>query len=121
VGGRGADIYCDGSKSVTATGVSDKINEMAKAIVGTVTIKGNCISSVSLHALERMEQRGVSPDDVKNTLQHPLEVLAVKFDSRKRPSQRYIGESAVVNVNPAVNKVTTVWKTSEKTRKKYGK
>lgn len=66
---------------------------------------------------ERSEERGVSLDDVKDALTNPLHIDEIKHDDQGRPSQRFIGEGATVNINPETGIITTVWKTGSGKKK----
>lgn len=70
---------------------------------------------------ERSEERGVSLDDVKDALTNPLHIDEIKHDDQGRPSQRFIGEGATVNINPETGIITTVWKTGSGKIKKIQK
>lgn len=82
---------------------------------------GLIIRAKSGHALERAMQRGVESAWVQDALQSPLHIRAVQWDDHNRPSQRFIGKDATVNVNPETGTIVTVWRTGSATRKKYGK
>lgn len=82
---------------------------------------GLIIRAKSGHALERAMQRGVESAWVQDALQSPLHIRAVQWDDHNRPSQRFIGKDATVNVNPETSTIVTVWRTGSATRKKYGK
>ena len=67
--------------------------------------------------------RQVSDEAIVDALRNPLngDKLVVRYDAEGRPSKRYIGNSATVNINPDNGIITTVWSTGTKTRKKYTK
>lgn len=79
------------------------------------------IKSVSIHTLDRANERGVTNEAIIDALENPLSIRDVVVDDLGRKSQRFIGEMATVNVNPDTGKIATVWKTGEKTKKKYKK
>lgn len=76
---------------------------------------------MSDHASDRMTERQISDDSIKDALTHPLHKGETVVDQYGRPSVKYIGKEATVCVNPETNKITTTWKTGSKTRKKYEK
>jgi hypothetical protein len=88
---------------------------------GIITSNGIQTTSLSQHMKERSEERGVNLDDVKDALTNPLHIDEIKYDDQGRPSQRFIGEGATVNVNPETGIITTVWKTGSGKVKKYKK
>lgn len=70
---------------------------------------------------DRVAERNVSVDDIKDALTNPLGIGEIKIDSLGRPSQRFIGENATVNINPETGTIATIWKTGKDTIKKYKK
>lgn len=90
-------------------------------IIGQETSNGITITGVSEHSFERSAERQVEPGDVVDAIKNPLNVRGVVYDAKGRPSQRFTGRQATVNVNPSTGVITTVWKTGNSTRKKYGK
>lgn len=89
--------------------------------VRTTAANGIEVKSVSIHTLDRANERGVSNTAIIDALENPLSIRDVVVDDLGRKSQRFIGEMATVNVNPDTGKIATVWKTGEKTKKKYKK
>ena len=69
--------------------------------------------------LERASERNVSAEAINDALQNPLHIGEIKTDGLGRKSQRFIGKSATVNVNPETGTVSTIWKTGQRTVKKY--
>lgn len=89
--------------------------------IKTTAANGLKIETVSSHTLDRANERGVTNDAIIDALENPLFIRDVVTDNLGRKSQRFIGDAATVNVNPDTGKIVTVWKTGEKTRKKYKK
>lgn len=89
--------------------------------IRTTAANGIEIKSVSIHTLDRANERGVTNEAIIDALENPLSIRDVVVDDLGRKSQRFIGEMATVNVNPDTGKIATVWKTGEKTKKKYKK
>ena len=83
---------------------------------------GTLVKSFSDHALNRTQQkdRPVTVNDIMDALKSPLnrDTIVTQYDAQNRPSQRFIGVNATVNVNPENGVITTVWKTSRKLRNK---
>ena len=61
----------------------------------------------------------LSVNDIKDALINPLYIDEIKIDSLGRPSQRFIGEKATVNVNPQTGTIATIWKTGKNKINKY--
>lgn len=76
-------------------------------------------SALSEHAGERMEERGVTREQMDDAMARPLHVTEVKVDSLGRKSQKYIGREATVAVNPDTGKIVTTYRTKSSYRRKY--
>lgn len=57
---------------------------------------------------------GVSPIGILDALRNPLKIGDVKIDKLGRPSQRFIGETGEVVVNPQTLKIISLNPTSTK-------
>lgn len=79
------------------------------------------VKSLSNHAYKQLNLRRVNTPDISEAITNPLKIRPDVQDDKGRLSRRYIGNNATVNVNPDTGVVTTVWKTSTKTRNKYKK
>lgn len=90
-------------------------------IIELTTSNGIKVTKFSDHMNERATERKVTVEDIREALMHPLHVGDIKIDDLGRPSQRFIGEKATVNVNPETGIVATIWKTGKSTVKKYKK
>lgn len=88
---------------------SDRIN--------TTASNGLEIKSISVHALQRAEERGITVTVIKDAFEKPLHIREITVDKKGRRSQRFIGEIATANVNPDTGIVTTVWRTGKRKRK----
>lgn len=86
----------------------------------TVTSDGVKVTSLSSHGQDRAldETRNISDQAIVEALHHPLDVGEVRIDEKGRPSKRYIGYHATVNVNPDTGVITTVWPTNDRIRRK---
>lgn len=90
-------------------------------IIELTTSNGIKVTKFSDHMYGRATERKVTVEDIREALMHPLRVGDIKIDDLGRPSQRFIGEKATVNVNPETGIVATIWKTGKSTIKKYKK
>lgn len=97
------------------------VSDLSGDIINTETKNGLIIKGVSSHTLDRVKERNVTSSDIIQSLKEPLHIGDIITDNLGRPSQRFIGEMATVNVNPDTGNITTVWKTGRATRKKYTK
>lgn len=90
-----------------------------------IASNGVLVKALSGHALDQtqLKERPVTVENIMDALKKPLnrDTIVTRYDKQKRPSQRFIGTDATVNVNPDNGVITTVWKTGHKRRNKYGK
>lgn len=85
--------------------------------IKTTASNGVKVNSISVHTLERAEERGVTAVAIVDAFENPLYIRDIVIDELGRKSQRFIGEIATANINPDTGKVTTVWKTGTATKK----
>ncbi len=113
-----AKVKSDRAKKAAKRLKTDVKNDI---IFNIKTSNGIQINRISEHLVERSEERGVFRKDIENAVLKPLHICDVKIDENGRKSQRFIGESATININPEDGTVITVWKTGKSTVKKYRK
>ena len=70
---------------------------------------------LSDHAKMRMKERNISPTEIKDALQNPLQTTEIRYDNQGLPSVKYIGENSTVVVNPDTGLIITVYPTSTRT------
>lgn len=90
-----------------------------KSLTKIATKNGILVRSISDHAANQAAQRKVSAKDIVDALKNSLYINDVIIDDSGRKSQRFIGYSATVNVNPDTGVIATVWKTGTRKRNKY--
>lgn len=87
------------------------------------TANGLIVTRFSEHALDRtqLNSRPVTVEGILDALKNPLnrDNIKTKFDKKGRPSQKFIGKTATVVVNPENGTITTTWCTGRKIRYKY--
>lgn len=81
-------------------------------------VNGVKIKNVSKHVSERAILRGLKASDIVDTIDNPLKITEVKYDSLNRPSFNVIGEKSTVSINPKNGNVITAHKTHTKVIKK---
>lgn len=94
------------------------INKNASSIIAS---NGLLIRSISIHAVEQAHNRNVSAKSIIDSLKNPLQIREPRIDQLGRKSQRFIGYSATVNVNPDTGVISTVWPTGTATRTRLSK
>lgn len=85
------------------------------------TANGIIATEFSSHSIDQMKDRNVKSDDVLDAIRNPLDTGDLIYDEKGRPSYRFIGRKATVNVNPDTGVITTVWPTGHDRLKKYVK
>jgi hypothetical protein len=75
-------------------------------------IGGGRITGFTRHGLDRVIQRGVKPEAILDAAKNPLKVGKVVTDNFGRMSQRYIGRSAEIVINPNSGKIISANPTS---------
>ena len=94
---------------------------MATRPVQTGKTSSGLSTTMTRHALERAQQRGVNLDAIREAISHPLADKGIRTDKNGSQSQQLIGPYATVAINPVSGNVITVWPTHTKTRKKLSK
>ncbi len=102
------------------TAYATKTWRQMQSLVGSTTSNGLQVTYVSDHFVGQSIYRKVSLKDIDNALTKPLDYGKIKVDSKGRRSQKYIGASAVVSINPDTGELITAWQTSTKLKRKYG-
>lgn len=74
---------------------------------------------MSDHAGIQAASRKVSSREIVDAISKPLYIRDVEYDDKNRPSQRFIGNYATVNMNPENGTIITVWPTGSRIREKY--
>ena len=92
---------------------------MNSVIIGLTTSNGITITELSDHLIERIDTRELDAEGIKDALLKPLHTGDTVIDSKGRPSQRFIGRTITVNVNPETGVIPTAWKTGRDKIKKY--
>ena len=77
--------------------------------------------TVSIHAEQRKQERGITQADIDDALSNPLDVIDRPPDKQGRLSTKYIGRNATVCCSKETGVITTAWRTGQKTLRKYEK
>ena len=88
---------------------------------GIKTKNGLKITAMSDHIGDQASSRKVEAKHIVDALENPIYIRDVRYDKQGRPSQRFVGTNATVNVNPETGIITTTWKTGTRERTKYSK
>lgn len=91
-----------------------------KVLPNIKTANGLAVKKMSIHALDRVEDptRNVTSKDIIDALTNPLKIDKIRVDEYGRPSQRFIGKTATVNVNINDGVIPTIWRTGSSLRNK---
>jgi len=80
--------------------------------VDIVAANGIKVKGFAGHAVIRAIQRGVKPKAILDALKNPLKIGEIVIDDLGRASQRLIGRSAEVVINPETGRIISVNPTS---------
>lgn len=90
----------------------EKTNYQKRRIENAVTgksVNGVKISGVKQHLVQRSLDRNITPEDMADALENPLNnEYAIKYNKRNEPSFTVIGEKATLAVNPDTGCIITV-------------
>lgn len=103
--------FVDNGKTLTLDELKNKID--IKSILSQ-NIKEPNINNLSLHLKERMEERGITLEEINDTVSNPLVTKPLRDDG----TYQVIGEKVTIGVSSYDGTITTVWKTSERRAKK---
>ncbi|GAB6011589.1 RHS repeat domain-containing protein [Viscerimonas tarda] len=102
---------------------ADKAGDAAKG--GTKAVNGIQITGFTKHGLNRAIERGVKPSGIIDAVRNPLKTGNVVIDQFGRSSQRFVGKSGEVVINPQTGQIISVNPTStnkvDKLTKQLGK
>ena len=73
----------------------------------------------SEHAKKRMDERGVTQEQIDDAIANPLHREQIKTDGQSRRSQKVIGREATAVVNPDTGVIITTYRTKSRYRRKY--
>ena len=73
----------------------------------------------SKHLEKRLKERGIQRILIAEALIKPLDVSAVHYDDKGRPSITYYGPNVTVYINPQNGSIITVHRTRKNIRNKY--
>lgn len=93
-------------------------NKYNKSDVIGIKVNGIEIKEISEHIISRTYARGLSFEDIEETLKNPLDYGKIKTDQKGRKSFSVIGEKVTIYVNPDTGKTTTTHATSSRLAKK---
>lgn len=77
--------------------------------ISTITTKnGVKLSALSDHAGDQARDRKVGAKAIVDAVKNPLYIRPTVTDKQGRPSQRFVGKSVTVNVNPTTGVICTI-------------
>lgn len=82
---------------------------------------GATVNDISAHAFQRIQERNVTIEAVKDAIENPLDISQVKYDELSRPSIKITGSKATISINPDTGIITTAYPTHKKTANKLQK
>lgn len=106
-----------GRQVANVTKIANKYNK--SDIIGS-KVNGVKITEIGEHIISRTYARGITFEDVQDTLKNPIGYGTIKEDSKGRKSFYVHGKNITIAVNPETGKLATVRQTSRREKKKYG-
>lgn len=97
---------------------SEESDMMTKRQIMGLQAGNTTVRDISAHAFQRIQERNVTMEAVKDALEHPLDISKVKYDDAGRPSVTLTGQKATVSINPNSGIIATVYPTHTKTAKR---
>lgn len=85
-------------------------NRQARQVIGK-QVNHTRITKLGDHVFDRMEERGITIEDIGQVIEHPLKIGEIKTDKLGRRSFEVIGEHTTITVNPDTGVITTTHKT----------
>ena len=95
-------------------GYNQSVSGKAAAALRTAKTPDGKQTTMTVHVMERMRQRGVTMEAVNDAIRHPLKISPAKVDERGLSSVKYVGAAATVSVNPDTGHIVTTYPTSRK-------
>ncbi|MCE6987851.1 DUF6443 domain-containing protein [Dyadobacter sp. CY323] len=86
-------------------------NEVTK---GIKTATGSKVTGFTRHGINRVLERGVTPNAILDALKSPLKTGRVATDATGRQSQRFVGQFGEIVINPQTGKIVSANPTSTK-------
>lgn len=131
LGAEGASQIADkGWSNTSGVGKAGAVLEVAAVLPPIKLLRGAevavkeavpAIKGMTGHAVDQAINRGVKPIQILDAVKNPLKVAEVKVDALGRASQKVVGQTATVIVNPTTSKVVTIYPTSTKVAEKLMK
>lgn len=96
---------------------AEDVTILERRLLG-LRVQGIKVQKISDHVRQRMSERSVPVEDIRDALENPLQVNPARYDQEGRPSITVVGRSATLAINPETGVIATCYPTHSKTRKK---
>lgn len=96
---------------------AEDVTILERRLLG-LRVQGITVQKISDHVRQRMSERSVPVEDIRDALENPLQVNPARYDQEGRPSITVVGRSATLAINPETGVIATCYPTHSKTRKK---
>lgn len=88
---------------------SEEVKRYNILLLKIKTKTGHRVKRVSKHVIIRCAQRGVTPEEIVETLKDPLILLPQQEDEKGQISQKYMGKRITVAFDPTNGTICSVW------------
>ena len=79
-------------------------------LIGKKTSTGISITGVSKHTIDRAVSRRFTADSALDALQNPIKVGKIVIDSKGQKSQKFLGKSSEIVINPETGNIISGWR-----------
>lgn len=108
-GGKRQDVW---TKQWTSS--TEDATIQARKVIG-LRVNGIDVREIGDHVIQRMSDRSVDMESIKDALENPLQIKPTRYDDQGRPSFVVVGHKATISINPETGKLTTTYPTHTKT------
>lgn len=79
-------------------------------LIGQRTATGIEVTGITKHAVDRAVSRGFDMESALDALQNPVKVGKIVIDDKGQSSQKFLGKSAEIVINPETGNIISGWR-----------
>ena len=81
-----------------------------QALIGQTTSTGVEVTGITKHAIDRAVSRSFDTESALDALQNPVKVGKIVIDDKGQSSQKFLGKSAEIVINPETGNIISGWR-----------
>lgn len=81
-----------------------------QALIGQRTSTGVEVRGITKHVVDRAVSRGFNVESTLDALQNPVKVGRIVIDDKGESSQKFLGKSAEIVINPETGNIISGWR-----------